>query len=78
MKTFSEISKQVGFTGFATWPTLGKALELKEQVENGSEVAFETVFRINRFAPSPISKDETESHIVICQAFIDGCKKIEA
>lgn len=71
---YSKISKKIGFNGRANYPSIEQATELLEKVKNADEYAFETVFRIWRFAPSPEYQNATtvEAFNLISDAFKIG------
>lgn len=72
MSVFSQLSIKIGWEGKETIPALEVAKELCELVKNGNEEAFEKVFRVYRFAPSPANLDEIAANAVICEAFTEG------
>jgi hypothetical protein len=74
MSKYSEISKRIGWDRIdVAIPTPERAKKLFELVQNGDELAFETVFRVNRFG-DPKNKEQIEAMDIINQAFLKGAE----
>ncbi|WP_392471275.1 hypothetical protein ACF3OC_07890 [Sphingobacterium cellulitidis] len=75
MSVYSEISKKIGWDRDTKVPipTTDEAKELHNEVMvNQSMDAFETVFRIHRFAPTPDGGDDAVAMGYIHSAYRDG------
>ncbi|MBS2100412.1 hypothetical protein [Carboxylicivirga linearis] len=76
MSKYSEISERIGHKGYCAIPSIDMATDLKKAVMlDNSFHAFELVFKINRFAPLPITKDEVEAMHIISLAFGSGIRQ---
>lgn len=77
MTVYSEISKKIGWDKDTkvSIPTVNEAKELHNEVLiNQSEEAFENVFRIHRFAPTPDGGEDSVAMGYIHDAFVNGQK----
>ncbi|MCT4590535.1 MAG: hypothetical protein N4A71_22095 [Carboxylicivirga sp.] len=73
MSKYSEISKRIGWEGHCAIPSETEALKLFNSVVNQHcESAFELVFKIHRFAPTPDSQVEFRAMETINEAFRVG------
>lgn len=78
MSKFSEISKAIGWESKSlTYPTLTVAMALRDEVFAGSESAFVSVFKMNRFLPIAANSAQAEVSLVINGAFEHGRKLLE-
>lgn len=73
MSIYSVVSKRIGWEGAEKIPSLVIAQTLHERIVKYKDVgAFESVFAINRFAPSPQTFEESQAMNEINKAFIAG------
>lgn len=71
--TYTRISKKIGLTGSPMQPpSVDVAKALLKDVKLGKEDAFETVFRIHRFAISPVTALEELAMSIIYEAYTHG------
>lgn len=64
--TWCQMSKRIGLDepeDRPTWPNLERARELHALAAVGGENAFETLFRLNRFAASPTDKERPAAEV---------------
>ncbi len=78
MTTYTAISKEIGWeidpNNPIKIPAVPMAQLLRSQVGKRDELAFKEVFRIYRFAPSPVTVEEGMAMNEINGAFIEGTK----
>ena len=75
MSIYSEISKKIGWDRETkvSIPTIEEAKELhNEVILKQSQIAFETVFRIHRFAPTPDGGEDAVAMGYIHDAYVNG------
>ena len=76
--TYTAISKRIGWApplDAVKIPSRERAQELLDAIVHGNdERAFETVFTIYRFAPSPVTVEEGLVLNTINKAFIEGSR----
>lgn len=75
MSVYSEISKKIGWDKETKHPvpTIEEAKDLHNEVMvNHSKDAFETVFRIHRFAPTADGGDDAVAMGYIHDAYLNG------
>ena len=73
MNVYSVVSKRIGWEGTEKIPSLVIAQTLHERIVKYKNVgAFESIFAIHRFAPSPQTFEEGQAMNEINKAFIAG------
>lgn len=75
MNVYTALSKKIGFSsGQMLVPKSSVCEQLLKEVNEGSLDAFETVFRIQRFAITPTDTDGIVAMKFISEAFFAGSK----
>lgn len=75
MSTYSKISKRIGWDPICPYiPGRKRVMELIEQIKQGDEDAFETIFTIHRFASSE-ALDLAEVADLVAEGFKIGTLK---
>lgn len=71
MSVFTEVSKKIGWASKPIQiPTVEEAQLLLEKVRDKKDKqAFETVFKLHRFAPCPVNHVENDAMLIIWDAF---------
>ncbi len=78
MSVYTAISKKIGWQGQARIPSLTVARSLLMQITKYKDVrAFEAVFAIHRFAPSPQTVEEGLAMNEVNKAFHRGRKDFQ-
>lgn len=73
MSIYSDISKRIGWEGHCAIPSPETAKELHDAVVNDHcQEAFEMVFKIHRFSPSPETDEEYQASNLIWKAYKAG------
>jgi hypothetical protein len=74
---YSDISKEIGWSGTATIPSIEEANELRNKVKQNDREAFKQSFIIHRFASSPTHPDHEKAMRIVYDAWCIGMKHFQ-
>ena len=69
MTAYTRISKEIGFPGKAFVPSVERSQELISEARDGNEQSFKLIFKIIRFAPSPMTPRGQDALNLLYDAF---------
>lgn len=73
MSVYDEISNRIGWFGAVDIPSAEFAKNLLQKVlDEECQSSFETVLKIHRFAPAPVTEEEIIALDFICEAYRIG------
>lgn len=74
---FTDISKEIGWSGTAAIPTIEEANELLALVKKNDREAFKQAFIIHRFASSPTKQEHKQAMQIINEAWTAGMRHFQ-